>query len=379
MFHTLTRSQPPGWTGYARRIDVELLGEVAWPAAEEPRVFVCGSTRFVDIAPDEWRRVVEVNLTGAFLVTRAAVGPMRERGWGRIVHFSSTAGKTVSTLGGAHYTASKHGVLGLVRAAARELASFGITVNAVCPGLIDTEMVRARTTREQRDAYARGFPVARLGTPEEVAEIVAFCTYQYGGVRNMASWNAEDYKKGTMPVYDDLPVRLAYYGHPRPDGATAVHQYNQVSAAEIFARAERTGGPPRPWLDLLAPHLSVLQNWTNYYWATVEEGILPSRLNYLVRTRMAQMIEAPDWASPDSPALFASGIGPAERRALARLGRRAHRLGHSLSRRAPSLPRGLRAALRGADPRAPRWQHDARGDGFRDQRTLFPYGEDEDG
>ena len=52
VFHTLTRSQPPGWTGYARRIDEELLGEVAWPASEEPRVFVCGSTRFVDAAAD---------------------------------------------------------------------------------------------------------------------------------------------------------------------------------------------------------------------------------------------------------------------------------------------------------------------------------------
>ena len=52
LFHTLTRSQPPGWTGYARRIDAELLGEVAWPAADEPRVFICGSTRFVDAAAD---------------------------------------------------------------------------------------------------------------------------------------------------------------------------------------------------------------------------------------------------------------------------------------------------------------------------------------
>lgn len=131
-------------------------------------------TRIVDISPEEWGRIIAVNLTGAFLVTRAAVEPMRLGGWGRIVHFSSTAGKTVSTLGGAHYTASKHGLLGLVRAAAKELAPFGITVNAVCPGLIDTEMVRATTSPEQREAYARGFPIARLGTPDEVAEIVAF-------------------------------------------------------------------------------------------------------------------------------------------------------------------------------------------------------------
>ena len=56
VFHTLTRSQPPGWTGYARRIDAEMLGEVAWPAGEEPRVFVCGPTRFVDTAADGARR-----------------------------------------------------------------------------------------------------------------------------------------------------------------------------------------------------------------------------------------------------------------------------------------------------------------------------------
>ena len=131
-------------------------------------------TRLGDITPAEWNRVLEVNLTGAFLVTRAALVPMRARRWGRIVHFSSTAGKTVSTLGGAHYTASKHGVLGLVRAAAKEVAPLGITVNAVCPGLIDTEMVRATTTPEQRTAYAESFPVSRLGRPDEVAEVVAF-------------------------------------------------------------------------------------------------------------------------------------------------------------------------------------------------------------
>jgi NAD(P)-dependent dehydrogenase (short-subunit alcohol dehydrogenase family) len=131
-------------------------------------------TRLFDIDPEEWARVLEVNLTGAFLATQAAARPMRSRGWGRIVHFSSTAGKTVSTIGGAHYTASKHGVLGLVRAAAKELAPFGITVNAVCPGLIDTEMVRGATSPEQRQAYAESFPIARLGRPEEVAELVWF-------------------------------------------------------------------------------------------------------------------------------------------------------------------------------------------------------------
>jgi NAD(P)-dependent dehydrogenase (short-subunit alcohol dehydrogenase family) len=135
---------------------------------------IAESTRFFDLTPQEWKRMLDVNLTGAFLITLAAARPMRERGWGRIVHFSSTAGKTVSTLGGAHYTASKHGVLGLVRAAAKELAGFGIIVNAVCPGLIDTPMVKAFTTDEQRAAYAESFPIARLGAPEEVADLVSF-------------------------------------------------------------------------------------------------------------------------------------------------------------------------------------------------------------
>jgi NAD(P)-dependent dehydrogenase (short-subunit alcohol dehydrogenase family) len=131
-------------------------------------------TRFFDLTLDEWNRVVQVNLTGAFLISQAAARPMREQGWGRIVQFSSTAGKTVSTLGGVHYTASKHGVLGLTKAMAKELAPHGITVNAVCPGLIDTEMVRTETTPQQRREYAGSFPVARLGRPEEVADLVHF-------------------------------------------------------------------------------------------------------------------------------------------------------------------------------------------------------------
>jgi 3-oxoacyl-[acyl-carrier protein] reductase len=135
---------------------------------------ILARTRFPDLTEGEWRRVVDVNLTGAFLLTKAVSLPMRQLGWGRIVHFSSTAGKTVSTLGGAHYTATKHGVLGLTKAAAKELARFGITVNAVCPGLIDTEMVRQDTTAEQREEYAASFPIPRLGTPGEVAELVHF-------------------------------------------------------------------------------------------------------------------------------------------------------------------------------------------------------------
>ena len=109
-------------------------------------------TPVADLEEEEWDRIVGVNLKGTYLCSRAVLPLMRKEGWGRIVNFSSTAGKNVSTIGGAHYTASKAGVLGFTRHLAREVARDGITVNSVCPGLIDTEMVRSTISREQARA-----------------------------------------------------------------------------------------------------------------------------------------------------------------------------------------------------------------------------------
>ena len=131
-------------------------------------------TPVIDIEEDEWDLVVSVNLKGTYLCSRAVLPGMQESGWGRIVNFSSTAGKNVSTVGGAHYTAAKAGILGFTRHLAKEVAGYGITVNAVCPGLIDTEMVRSTISAERAQAYADGFPIKRLGEPFEVAELVAF-------------------------------------------------------------------------------------------------------------------------------------------------------------------------------------------------------------
>jgi NAD(P)-dependent dehydrogenase (short-subunit alcohol dehydrogenase family) len=132
------------------------------------------TSRIDDIDYDEWKLVLDVNLNGVFLCTKAVLGFMKAQHFGRIINISSSAGRSVSTLGGAHYTASKAAVLGFTRAVAKEVAPHGITVNAICPGLIDTEMVRQDCSPERIETYINSFPVPRLGTPEEVAKLVCF-------------------------------------------------------------------------------------------------------------------------------------------------------------------------------------------------------------
>ncbi len=132
------------------------------------------STRFDKLTAAEWREALEVNLTTPFLFTQAVLPVMREQHYGRIVNVSSSAGRTVSTLGGAHYTASKAGLLGLTRASAKELGTFGITINAICPGLIDTELTHENASSDLLQRLAAGFPVPRLGTAIEVADLICF-------------------------------------------------------------------------------------------------------------------------------------------------------------------------------------------------------------
>ncbi len=131
-------------------------------------------TGILDLGEDEWDLVLDVNLKGTYLCTRAVLPAMKASGWGRVVNISSSAGRSVSTLGGPHYTTAKAAVLGFTRAVAREMAPFGITLNAVCPGLVNTEMVSEVITEAQTQAYADSFPIKRLAEPQEVAELVAF-------------------------------------------------------------------------------------------------------------------------------------------------------------------------------------------------------------
>jgi NAD(P)-dependent dehydrogenase (short-subunit alcohol dehydrogenase family) len=145
------------------------------------------STRFPDVTAEEWRRALEVNLTAPFLMTKAVFPAKRAQQYGRIINISSSAGRMVSTLGGAHYTASKAGLLGLTRATAKELGEFGITVNAICPGMIDTELTREHASNEVLERLAANYPVPRLGTALEVADLICFAASEAAGYITGAS------------------------------------------------------------------------------------------------------------------------------------------------------------------------------------------------
>jgi NAD(P)-dependent dehydrogenase (short-subunit alcohol dehydrogenase family) len=147
------------------------------------------STRFPDLTAEEWRTALEVNLTAPFLLTKAVLPAMKAQNYGRIINVSSSAGRQVSTLGGAHYTASKTGLLGLTRAAAKELGKFGITVNAVCPGMIDTELTHENASRELLEQLAASYPVPRLGTALEVADLICFAASEAAGYITGASFD----------------------------------------------------------------------------------------------------------------------------------------------------------------------------------------------
>jgi len=142
------------------------------------------SARLEKTTDAQWQRMLDINLTAPFRCMRRAVPGMRVVGYGRIVVVASTAARVGEPYISA-YTASKHGVLGLVRSAAAELASSGVTVNAVCPGYVDTPMTDAsiegivaktgRSAQEARQILERKQPIGRLITPEEVAAAVWFC------------------------------------------------------------------------------------------------------------------------------------------------------------------------------------------------------------
>jgi 3-oxoacyl-[acyl-carrier protein] reductase len=120
----------------------------------------------------DWNLVLDINLTGAFLLTQALLSPMLKNRWGRIVNMASVVGRT-GQAGQVNYAASKAGLIGLTRSLAREVASRGITVNAVAPGYIETPMT-AVLDEKQRAAMMAQIPLGRQGTPDDIAQAVGF-------------------------------------------------------------------------------------------------------------------------------------------------------------------------------------------------------------
>jgi len=160
-----------------RRDDVERLLESARERFGRVDVLVnnAGMTRdqlLVRMKDEDWDQVLDANLRGVFLMTRAVGKVMMRQRSGRIINISSTAG-AMGNAGQVNYSAAKAGVIGLTKAAARELAHWNILVNAIAPGLIETDMT-ASLSAEARDALLGQVPLKRIGAVREVAEVVRF-------------------------------------------------------------------------------------------------------------------------------------------------------------------------------------------------------------
>ena len=141
---------------------------------------ICPWTSFDAISDEEWERVIAVNLRGPFLCTQEIVKVMAERGWGRIIAISSVAGKMGALQAGAHYCASKGGLIAMTLCVARKYAHRGITANVIAPGQTETELIRDWSDEARREFLER-IPVGRMGQPRDIAAAVAFLASEEAG------------------------------------------------------------------------------------------------------------------------------------------------------------------------------------------------------
>jgi NAD(P)-dependent dehydrogenase (short-subunit alcohol dehydrogenase family) len=130
--------------------------------------------KILELTEERWDEVIDLNLKSAFLCSQAVAASMIERKTGAIVNVSSIAGRNGGALGSIHYSTAKGGLITMTKGFAKELAPYGVRVNAVSPGVIDTPYHERFSTPEAMKAYVGGIPLGRVGTPEEVASVIAF-------------------------------------------------------------------------------------------------------------------------------------------------------------------------------------------------------------
>ncbi len=130
--------------------------------------------KILELTEERWDEVIDLNLKSAFLCCRAVAGSMMERKMGAIVNVSSIAGRTGGALGSIHYSSAKGGLITFTKGLAKELAPFGVRVNAVSPGVIDTPYHEQFSSPEMMKTYTGLIPLGRVGTPEEVGKVICF-------------------------------------------------------------------------------------------------------------------------------------------------------------------------------------------------------------
>ena len=142
---------------------------------------VLSNNKAVETSPEEWRRIMSVNLDGAFYLSRACLPEMKAKGWGRIINVCSLAAKTGGLTAGTAYTTSKGGMGTLTFSLAREVAGFGVTVNGVAPAYIKSPMVTEQLTPDQRRKLLAEIPVGRFCEAKEVANLIRFLASPLAG------------------------------------------------------------------------------------------------------------------------------------------------------------------------------------------------------
>jgi len=130
--------------------------------------------RILELTEERWDEVIDLNLKSAFLCCRAVAASMMERKTGSVINVSSIAGRNGGALGSIHYSTAKGGLITFTKGLAKELAAFGVRVNAISPGVVDTKYHEQFSSPEMMKAYAGMIPLGRIGTPVEVASVVCF-------------------------------------------------------------------------------------------------------------------------------------------------------------------------------------------------------------